>query len=617
MAGPWEKYQQDDAAPADGPWVKYANDSAIVDLPAVQAKMPDPTEGMSGVDRFLAGVGKSFVDTGHGLRQAGTSAAEYFLRTNPAIGGIGGERNLSSLITGEDSSLLGRVRGAQQEQFAQQAEREQLDAPLMGTGAGIAGNVAGTLGQLVAGPALALRGTAAIPAVLPRTLAGNAVQGAAFGAAQPTTSEEGRAGNAALGAVLGFGGAAIPRLVGATVRGTRSLMSPLTRADEAAVRTIQSEASNPQALMQANPSQIPGVNRTLFEESLDPGVARLETKSRGMTDGQRNWVELDSRNNLARVDAIRAFAGDEAAVNAAKANRERVTGPLYAAARRQGNVDTSRLVSQVERLADANKGRTAVETGLRTIRDLLDGNPSVRELANVRDTIGDMLAGKYGGDSGAALSGSRALLAVRTQLDNVMEKASPEYGQARRAFIAESKPINRMETGQMMLTRATGNIEDPLTGAPVLTANKLGGQVRNLDATARAATGFRKASAANVLQPQDFATIKAVQDDLARGAQRLKYGSGGGSHTDAQGMLGRRMVAGTMARLPFGVGAFVESLQAAGERRVAEALSQVLQDPQAYRQIASKLSVNERRLLERSMIRLGGAAGATAPALAE
>lgn len=163
-----------------------------------------------------------------------------------------------------------------------------------------------------------------------------------------------------------------------------------------------------------------------------------------------------------------------------------------------------------------------------------------------------------------------------------------------------------------MLSKASGSITDPLTGAPVLTPFKFGGQVKNLDATARAATGFRKARAANVLEPDDFGTIDAISDDLTRQAQRLRYGSGGGSHTDAQGMLGKRLASGVMSKMPFGVGAVVESLQAAGQTRVATAMGQILQNPEQYRQIVMRLSAQERRLLESALSRAGGLGGAVA-----
>ena len=64
----------------------------------------DPTEGMSGTDKFLAGAGKAMVDVGRGVRQ--------YLPNS--MGGL----------SNEDI-----------------AEARKLDAPLMKTGAGTAGNI--------------------------------------------------------------------------------------------------------------------------------------------------------------------------------------------------------------------------------------------------------------------------------------------------------------------------------------------------------------------------------------------------------------------------------------------------------------------------------------------
>lgn len=61
-----------------------------------------PTDGMSGVDRFFAGFGKSLYDTGRGV---------------------------------------GQLFGRQSEADIEEARR--LDAPLMDTGAGLLGNVVG------------------------------------------------------------------------------------------------------------------------------------------------------------------------------------------------------------------------------------------------------------------------------------------------------------------------------------------------------------------------------------------------------------------------------------------------------------------------------------------
>src|SRR5881392_522591 len=74
--------------------------------PYGDAKGSDPTSGMSGADKFVAGLGKSFVDTGRGVAQ-----------------------------------LVGARSSAQADADATQ------DAPLM-RGAGLAGDVVGQIAQM-------------------------------------------------------------------------------------------------------------------------------------------------------------------------------------------------------------------------------------------------------------------------------------------------------------------------------------------------------------------------------------------------------------------------------------------------------------------------------------
>lgn len=151
------------------------------------AERYDPTDGMSGAEKFLAGTGKAFVDTARGL---------------------------------------GQLVGLTSQEEVDAAKR--LDAPLMDTGAGMAGNVAGNLATMV-GPGAAVGAAgkiaaaprvvnAARAALLPETIKGAAVSGAAMGGIQPVASDESRLLNMALGAAGGAAGNAIPRVAGAIVR---------------------------------------------------------------------------------------------------------------------------------------------------------------------------------------------------------------------------------------------------------------------------------------------------------------------------------------------------------------------------------------------------------------
>lgn len=145
----------------------------------------------------LAGAGKSFADTGRGVRQIAAKFTDS---------------------TADDSSI--------QREIDQSRAR---DESLMDTGAGITGNVLGYGAQMLA-PAGALRGTMVARAALPTTLGGNVVQGAVVGAAQPVATGESRAGNAAVGGAFGAGGHGLSRGLGALARNARSAIPDEVRA---------------------------------------------------------------------------------------------------------------------------------------------------------------------------------------------------------------------------------------------------------------------------------------------------------------------------------------------------------------------------------------------------
>lgn len=577
--------------------------------------------------RTLAGAGESLATTIPGIKQA---VSESTLKNLGAL-----DQGLRYVGANDTANWLTRTAGvpmyrAVMNQRQQEADRREQDAALNATWSGRAGMVGGTLAQMYGPGGLAKLGSrvpqlarfapmleATSAALVPKTVRGNAGLGFLSGYVQPAINDADRAFNTTVSGLLSTAGAAVPRAAGATVRAGRNALNFLGGAERRAVDLIRREATNPQALLTPKPSAIPGVARSLFEESLDPGVARLETYARGGKGGT-GWVERDAANNAARVHAVQGFAGDKAALDQALQERSAAVEPLYAAVRKVTGVDTSRLVSQIDRLVKMEEGRPAIQSGLNTLRGLLHAPEGLNgnALLNIRQTIGDMLGGRFGGDGSLALKGSRTLLAVRDQLDRVLSKSSPEFAQANRTFNAMSQPIQQMQLGQTLLKRATGSVEDPLTQLPVFSASKLGQQLKSLDTTARTATGFRKAKAGEILMPEHMATLNAVADDTARAGQRLKYGSGGGSHTASQtGLLGRLAVQG-MGRYVPGVAPAMEFLQAAGASRVQAALNQVLQNPAQYRAIHATLKPAEQSLLEQALIRVGGGAGRTAASVA-
>lgn len=135
----------------------------------------NPTEGMSGWRRFGAGAGQSVDST------------------------IRGTRQLFNYLTGDEEELA--------ELKQQENERRQMDEPLLSTGAGRGGQVAGhVLQALLPGVGVA-RGVKVLGGGAKSLIAAEAALGGGLGALQPVTGDESRSTNAAVGAMFG---AALP-----------------------------------------------------------------------------------------------------------------------------------------------------------------------------------------------------------------------------------------------------------------------------------------------------------------------------------------------------------------------------------------------------------------------
>jgi len=163
-----------------------------------------------GLSLGLAGAGKSFADTAQGVGQ-----------------------------------MLGRVPQSEVD------ERRKLDADLMGTGAGIAGNVAGHVlqtwipgGAISKGVSVASRGSAAARAAVPFTAA--AATGAALAGSQPVSSDETRGGNMAWGGAFGVAGQGVASSLGRLANGI--VQSPAVKQAVERARQLGVELSPVQAL---------------------------------------------------------------------------------------------------------------------------------------------------------------------------------------------------------------------------------------------------------------------------------------------------------------------------------------------------------------------------------
>jgi hypothetical protein len=595
--------------------------------PKAASKMeprPRATDGMSSFDRFRAGVGKSLVDTVTGVAQATVDQGTRVTGIGDAIinSGVGNDGFRRGIQSVNDA-----WRSPQRYLQNLASERRAIDEDLTSTPAGFLGNTAGVLAQVV-GPGLAARGSGAAATLLPTTVRGNAIQGGLLGYVQPATSEGDRAVNTGLGGAGGLIGAAVPAAAGGALRAVRGVTAPFTQkgAEATAARVVRGFAADPSALANRAPSAVPGVQRTLAEETLDPGIAQLQ---RTVAAKEGAPFDLLRRgNNAARVGAIRGFAGDEADIAAAEAARNASTESLREQAFAEGADTLARNQQASALMMPASSGMSQLRQGIREIARSGAGNPSVQSatnavsraldqtgdsvggLYNVRKYIGDLLNGRVAGDDASARAASRELIQMREMIDQNLSQRAPSFPQYLDAYRSASEPINRMQAGQELLKRSSASQNDAYTDLEALTPAAFGRSVRNLDQIAASATGFTKASAKNVFQPSDLATIGNVNDDLARQAFTDTAGRGSGSDT-FQKLATNGDIIGAVQELGVSIpgSGVIRMLGSAGRDRVNRQLVEILTDPARAQEVLRRASASDRRAIQGVLTAMGGESG--------
>lgn len=223
------------------------------------------TSGMTGTQKFMAGAGKSVLDTGRGLRQLGIEALDL---VRP--------KQVQDLIAGTPAE---RYR-------AQMSEVKARDADLMSTGAGITGNIAGTLAQMIV-PGTALSkapfvGAAARGLVNPQTIRGAMAGGAALGAIQPVGTDESRLANIGIGAATSGAGQALIKGLGKVAQPIRNALSQV---DEKAVALLRRAGVPLDAAQASGSPRAMQVKRFLTDNPLTAGgqVRQAEKTAAGFT----------------------------------------------------------------------------------------------------------------------------------------------------------------------------------------------------------------------------------------------------------------------------------------------------------------------------------------------
>jgi len=387
------------AAPQSDPEISSYVQSLVKRADEVKAgySPTDPTVGMSGGQRFLAGAGKGMTDIARGAGQ-----------------------------------MLGMVS---EEDIAAARER---DAPLMRTGAGVAGNITGNV-------------AAGLPTMLvpgANTYTGAALTGAVLGALQPTVEGESRGANALTGAAGGVAGRAV-------AGGLSRMLNPQTAT---AARELIDEGVTP------TPGQVLGGIARRTEEAAKSipfvGQGIRQAESRAIEDFNRAAIN----RVLAPIGGKAANIGYEGIEEASKA----VSNAYDDALKGLGRVDTDNTFTN--RLTSLKTMARSLPNSIqkqfsRIIKEQIEdkitpaGTISPEQLKTATSELYRLGTGYKGGaNSFNEQQLGDALLQLRSNLYDLAGRMNP---QANQAIKNADKAFAQLVRVQNAATRADGGVFSP------------------------------------------------------------------------------------------------------------------------------------------------------------
>lgn len=524
---------------------KFYSDIPFKDFNAniVYDNKSDATEGMTGLDKFRAGMGKAIVDTGRGLGQ-----------------------------------FVGAVdRG-------DVADSRRLDSDLMRTGAGKAGNFAGNVATTVP--------LAFVPGV--NTIKGAALIGSLQGLAAPSTSTGETFQNAGIGGVAGPTGLLAGRGIAAGYEAGKGAVMPFFKSGQSQIaseilRRSATNADDAARVASGARKLVPGSRSTMGQVANDPGLAQLERTLYNNPETQGPLAKAYADQLAARQKAIADVAGTPGYLDSLKEGRSTFARQDYSAARKAGiDPETSAaLQPQIDSLMRRpTMQKLAADAKLMAAdKDIaLTDMGSVDGLHWMKKALDRKITGATNPASPTHES-LDSLLTMKGDLMATIEQISPLYKVANDNFAKSSKQINAMEVAKDLQSRLYKNAN---WGAGKEMGSIYQTELSKALDSVKKQTGMNK-TLNDVMPMSDIATLEGIAKDLSRKEAGQNLGSAKGSPT-MQNMMSQNLLeriigplgmpksfaqnalSNTVAR-PFGY------LTKIPESRIQEVLAEAMADP--------------------------------------
>lgn len=548
-------------------------------------------DDMSGFEKFAAGSGKAIYDIGRGLGNVVTDVIP-------------------------SASKLGFATRADTD------EAKRLDAPLMNTGAGTAGNITGNI--------LATIPLAFLPGA--NTIGGAAAIGGITGALQPVGTNDSRTFNTGLGATAG---AVVPAVIRAGKVLKAGVVDPFTESGRerivgGALNRASADPARTAANLRAAQGATPEFAPTAGQAADDAGIASLERSARAIDPA--GFDAVDKSQRAALVNALRSVAKTPEDRAAAVEARDLAVKPLYDAAKQSTVTGDATLESLLSR--PSMKAAESRAAGLAAERNqpfqlskaqpaqtvstgVLDasGNPMTRTIPSqpatypgqalhdlkmgLSDAIGSPMQGMQGSERAAAVGTQNEYL-------NWLESKIPEYGQARETFAGMSRPINQMDIGKELHNRFIPALADGADIPFKSRAEALANALRNGDNLTRNVTGMKGATLAGTMEPDQMNLLNGIVKDAQMKAAAENAGRGVGSDT-VQKMSMSNLIAEAglpswiqnVARVPGGwLKTAGDVLYSKNDATMRNLLADTLKDPQAAAAAMHKAGVAPSKIAE-------------------
>jgi hypothetical protein len=314
---------------------------------------------------------------------------------------------------------------------------------------------------------------------------------------------------------------------------TRVITAPIAMAGRAGINALERAAIGGKAnvLLEAaegrapeiinalrqQPEIVPGAIPTAGEAAAPVGATRfaaLQESAEKILPSA--YMARRQAQDAARAASIREVGGTEAQLTSARMARAAEANLLYGQAGAKAVAEDATL--------KALQSRPSVKKAFDRAKDLAaeegasfgaSGSYTAADMHYVKMALDDLVQNPA--TYGIGKVEASKIAGTRKEFISWLEGQVPEYGTARSAFQARSKPINQMEVGQYLESKLTSALQGEEKLRPAAFAGAVEAAPQTIQRAAAGAPRYEKLS--DVLTPDQVNIVENIRKDLARQAK--------------------------------------------------------------------------------------------------